>query len=41
MRQQDPSSTVLELEEFLKLHPDSEGAPKLRTLIKNLQGRVN
>ena len=40
-RQQNPSSAVMELEEFLKLHPDSDRAPSLRTLIQKLQGKID
>ena len=40
-RQQDPSSAARELEEFLKFHPDSDRAPRLRAVIQNLRGKVN
>jgi len=38
-RQQNPASAIMELEEFLKLHPDSDRAPVLRTLIQKLRGK--
>jgi tetratricopeptide (TPR) repeat protein len=41
LRQQNPSSAVMELEEFLRFHPDSDRAPRLRTIIQNLRGKVN
>jgi Flp pilus assembly protein TadD len=40
-QKQNPSSAIVELEEFLKLHPDSERAPGLRILIQKLRGKVN
>ena len=38
-RKQDPARAVLELEEFLKLHPDSSRAAELRNTIRKLQGK--
>jgi len=41
VQQQKPSLAVMELEEFLKLHPDSDRAPKLRILLEKLRGKVS
>jgi tetratricopeptide (TPR) repeat protein len=37
VQKRDPASAVLELEEFLKLHPDSERASHVRKVMLNLQ----
>ncbi len=39
MRQQDTSSAITEIEEFLKLHPDSNRAPNLKILLEKLRGK--
>ncbi|MBP1595740.1 MAG: repeat-containing protein [Acidobacteria bacterium] len=39
-RRQEYSSAALEVEEFLKLHPDSDRAPNLRRILEELRGKV-
>ncbi len=39
MRGQNRPAAILELEEFLRLHPDAARAPALRTLIDELRGK--
>ena len=38
-RKKEPARAVLELEEFLKLHPDTSRAAELRRTIRKLQGK--
>jgi len=41
VRRQNASAAIVELEEFLKLHPDSVRAPALRLLINRLRDKSN
>jgi len=41
LRRQNPAAAAMELEEFLRFHPDSDRAPKLRAIIQNLRGKGN
>jgi hypothetical protein len=41
VQKRDAASAVLELEEFLKLHPDSEHTSNVRKVMLNLQAKRN